>query len=194
MKQSPEELAQDLANITAALNGDSDAFDRIMDKYDRYIFNLCWRVTLNEQDAADLTQETFLKLYTHLKDFKSGQNFSNWLYTIALNDCRKHLRRKKIIHFFSYSQDSEFSKVPFEEKLGSEKEMNQSQTQILLHRITASLPEGLRPVFILRYFEDMSEEEISQVTGITMNNVRVRIHRARRFLWEKYGDLIKDFL
>ena len=193
MEQSPQDIAHDLENIQGALNGDQGAFRGIVEKYHAYIFKLCWRMTQNRQDAADLTQETFLKLYTHLKDYKPGQKLSNWLYTIALNDCRKHLRRKKIVRFFSYSADDNPGELT-SESLMADKGIQQAQSQDLLNRLVASLPESYRSVFILRYFDGLGEEEIAQVTGLTISNVRVRIHRARRYLWEKHGDLIQEFL
>ncbi len=193
MKQTPEDIALDAKQIEAALGGDSDAFRWIVEKYHQYIFDLCWRVTLNEQDAADLTQETFLKLYTHLKDYKPGQKLSNWLYTIALNDSRKHLRRRKIIRFFSFSEEGVLPEISAE-GAESDQTVRQAQSQSLFNQLAAVLPDQFRPVFVLRYFEELSDEEIAQITGLSISNVRVRIHRARRYLWEKHDDLIKKIL
>ncbi len=193
MDQTPGDTAADGADVQAALQGDQDAFRRLVEKYHSYIFGLCRRVTLNEQDAADLTQEAFLKLYTHLKDYKPGQKLSNWLYTIALNDCRKHLRHKKVVRFFSFSTEGMEMEVPAE-GASADRGAREAQTQKAVGKMLADLPDSLREVFVLRYFEGLEDGEIVQVTGLTLENVRVRIHRARRFLWEKHGDLIREIL
>jgi len=192
MDQSPSDIAQDQQNIQAALGGDQDAFRRLVEKYQGYLFNLCWRVTQNRQDASDLTQETFLKFYTHLKDYHPGQKLSNWLYTIALNECRKQLRRRKIVQFFSLTdEDRVETEAP---GLGADQKEAQDQSQRLLGKLVADLPESLRTPFVLRYFEELNDEAIAQVTGLSLSNVRVRIHRARHYLWEKHGNLIKEIL
>ena len=193
MDQSPEDIARDDQDIQSALQGDATAFRRLVDKYQVYIFNLCLRVTLNEQDAADLTQETFLKLYTHLKVYQPGQKLSNWLYTIALNDCRKHLRRKKIIRFFSFSRETMEWEPPAEGS-SADQAVREAQSRKLMEKMLADLPVSLRTVFTLRYLEELTDEEIVQVTGLTLENVRVRIHRARKLLWEKHGDSIREIM
>jgi len=193
MDQKPEDIAADLADIQAAQKGDATAFRRLVEKYHSYIYNLCRRVTLNPQDAADQTQETFLSFYAHLKDYQPGLKLSNWLYTIALNQCRKQLRRKKIVRFFSLSHDEKLHEPPASGS-SPDQGIRRDQSQALLDKLVVSLPESYRPVFILRYFEDRTEEEMAQILGITIENVRVRIHRARRLLWEKHGSLIKEYL
>jgi RNA polymerase sigma-70 factor (ECF subfamily) len=193
MKQNPDDIALDAKYIQLALQGDAQAFRWLVDKYHRYIFGLCWRVTGNEQDAADLTQETFLKLYTHLKDYRPGEKLSNWLYTIALNESRKNLRRKKIVRFFSLDQEEILPPLAAQ---GAESDgpARETQSKALFDRLVRDLPESLRPSFVLRYSEELSDEEIAQVTGLSLSNVRVRIHRARRYLWEKHAELIREIL
>lgn len=193
MDQTPEDIASDAANVQAALQGDHAAFRRLVEKYQSYIFNLCWRVTLHEQDAADLTQEAFLKLYRHLGDYKPGQKLSNWLYTIALNDCRKHLRRKKIVRFLSFSPEGTELELPAPGP-SADSQARGTQARDLMDRMVVSLPGPLREVFVLRYLEDLSDEEIVKITGLGLENVRVRVHRARKFLWERFGDSLKGIL
>src|SRR5690348_14120385 len=152
MNQTPEEIAADEADIQAVIQGDQAAFRRLVEKYKTYIFDLCWRVTLNEQDAADLTQETFLKLFTHLKDYRPGKKLANWLYTIALNDCRKHLRRKKIVRFFSFSSEGADWDMPAP-GVSADLTAREGQVEKIFEKMLASLPDSLRGVFVLRYLE-----------------------------------------
>src|SRR5260221_11792612 len=94
-KPLPSE-AEDLEAIRAALSGDEEAFRLLVDKYARSIFNLAYRMTGNAADAEDLAQEAFLQAYARLKDFRVGSRFHPWIYTIALNFCRSHLRRRSL--------------------------------------------------------------------------------------------------
>jgi len=193
MDQTPEDLARDQQDIDAALQGDEAAFRRLVEKYQNFLFNLCRRVVQNRQDALDLTQETFLKFHTHLKDYKRGQKLSNWLYTIALNECRKQLRRRRIVQFFSLREDED-SLDPEARDLPADQKATQDQSKKIVEKLVADLPEPLRIPFVLRYFQELTDEEIVQVTGLSLSNVRVRIHRARHYLWEKHGELIKEIL
>jgi RNA polymerase sigma-70 factor (ECF subfamily) len=127
-----------------------------------------------------------------LKDYRPGQKLSNWLYTIALNECRKQLRRRRIVRFFSLGEGN-----PIEAESpgpGADRKVAQDRSRQLLEKLVADLPPSLRTPFVLRYFEELNDEEIAQVTGLSLSNVRVRIHRARHYLWEKHGKLIKEIL
>src|SRR5258708_625487 len=96
MTNPPAADAEDQEAIRAVLSGDEGAFRRLVDRYASSIFNLAYRMTGNAADAEDLAQEAFLQAYARLKDFRVGSRFHPWIYTIALNFCRSHLRRRSL--------------------------------------------------------------------------------------------------
>jgi len=101
MASDMESLREDAALVEDARQESPNAFRRIIEKHQNDIFDLCLRMTGSRQEAEDVTQEAFLKLYEHLFRYKEGHKLSSWLYTIALNLCRSRLRKKKVLKFFS---------------------------------------------------------------------------------------------
>src|SRR5260370_40751318 len=107
MTNSPAADAEDQEAIRAALSGDQEGYRRLVDKYAGSIFNLAYRMTGNPADAEDLAQEAFLQAYARLQDFRVGSRFHPWIYTIALNLCRSHLRRRSLPRWLSLPRERE---------------------------------------------------------------------------------------
>lgn len=167
----------ELELIRQAAGGRSEAFRRLVERNQAAVFHLSLRMLGDREEAEDVVQETFLRLYRHLPDYKAGHKLSNWLYTIALNLCRNKLRRRKVLRFFS-----------LEAWTGAEPaEPEAAQTRETFDRMVATLPESLREAFLLRYLHELPDEEIAGVLGLSVGNVRVRIHRAKARLWETFG-------
>lgn len=181
---------EDAALIRQALEGRPEAFRRIVENNQAAVFNLSLRLLGDRQEAEDVVQETFLRLYRHLADFKEGHKLSNWLYTIALNLSRNRLRRRKVLRFFSLEAwtrpDEEAPEVAAVEP-GVEDGLAASEGSEALEKMIRVLPDSLREPFLLRYMQEMPDEEIAGVLGVSLGNVRVRIHRAKAKLWEKFG-------
>jgi RNA polymerase sigma-70 factor (ECF subfamily) len=181
---SPPADADDLAIMRAVLAGDSDAFRALIDKYGDSIFNLAYRMTGNPADAEDLAQEAFVQAYSRLADFRLGSRFHPWLYTIALNLCRNHLRRKAVLRWVSLERDRH-DDVPRDlpaPAYNPEEALLDAEAERRLHQAVAALPMKYREVFVLRQSEGLSYEEIADVTGLPMGTVEVRLFRARRLL------------
>jgi RNA polymerase sigma-70 factor, ECF subfamily len=178
--------ADDLEAIRAVLTGDEDAFRRLVDKYSPSIFNLAYRMTGDPADAEDLAQEAFLQAYSKLGDFRVGARFHPWLYTIALNLCRNHLRRKAIVRWLPlYTErgdDPPTTLDPPDQALNPEQALLDQEGDKRLAEAIAALPVKYREVFVLRQSEGLSYEEIAQVTGLPMGTVEVRLYRARNRL------------
>ncbi len=191
MEPQSDPSTHELTLIRKSQSGDQDAFRRLMEKYQDYIFDLCFRVLANAQDAEDAAQETFLQFYRNLSRYKTEFKLSNWLYTIALNLCRKKLRRKKIVRFFSLDHSrpgwDEDTPQDFPDPGPSvEEQVDRKRSVALAQQLVGFLPDSLKYPFILRHFKGLAYDEIAQILGISLAKVKVRIYRAKIRLWDKY--------
>ncbi len=178
--------AEDLEVIRAVLAGDEDAFRRLVDRYGAPIFNLAYRMTGNAADAEELAQDAFLQAYGRLADFRVGSRFHPWLYTIALNLCRNHLRRRALVSWVPFqSSRREGQEIdPAERGAGPEEALLERESEERLQKAVDALPVKYREVFLLRQSEGLSYEEIASVTGLPLGTVEVRLFRARKRLLE----------
>jgi RNA polymerase sigma-70 factor (ECF subfamily) len=164
--------------ILQSLQGDQQAFASLVSRYQRQVYNLAYRMLGNAEDAEDAAQEVFLRAYTALPTFELGRKFSSWLLSIASNHCIDVLRRRR--YAWMSLDDITFRLVsPIEEPAGAVLRQEQAgQMQQLLQR----LPEKYRLVVVLRYWYDLPYEEIAATTGLSLNTVKTRLHRARLML------------
>jgi len=154
--------------------------------YTDKIFHLGYRMLNQRQEAEEIVQETFLRVYNHLGRYDENQKFSTWIYRIATNLCIDRLRRRKI----TYSLDADLTEgegVDWHATLASnqgdpEKELILSETQQQIRQAIETLPDKYKTVVILRYLHDMSLQEISDVLNIPVTTVKTRVHRGREFL------------
>lgn len=192
MESQELSLTEDLAHLRRAQEGDAEAFRALVGKYESPIYDLCARVLRQDQEAADVTQETFLKLYHHLPDYKVGHKLRNWLYTIALNLCRNRLRHQKVIRFLSldFSTSASDESSPFEiaeSGLSVSGQLEEKEATQLFDRLVETLPAKERETFVLKYIRSLSDEEIASILEVSVNHVRVRLSRSRTRLWEQFG-------
>jgi len=188
MKASPTHREQ--AWIQEAREGDLAAFERLVEAYQRPVYNLTYRMLGNAQDAEDAAQETFLRAFSRLNTYDPGRKFSSWLLTIASHHCVDRLRRRRNT-FLPLEEVPEWNHPPARgtgpEDAAVEKEA-QEETQRLLQK----LPPKDRAVVILRYWHGMSYREIAETTGHTLSSVKSRLHRARRALTQAVQETRAD--
>jgi RNA polymerase sigma-70 factor (ECF subfamily) len=182
----PPAEADDLEAIRAVLTGNREAFRLLIDKYGASIFSLALRMTGDVADAEELAQEAFLKAYTALPSFRVGARFHPWLYTIALNLCRNHLRRKALVKWVPLVA-TQADRTPRERDWpdpspGPERALLDREGEERLLRALGALPPKYREVFLLRQSEGLSYRAIAEVTGLPLGTVEVRLFRARRLL------------
>ncbi|GGL64493.1 RNA polymerase sigma factor SigW [Sporolactobacillus putidus] len=172
--------------IRRVKKGDHQAFAELVDRYKNSVFAICLRMVGNRQEAEDLSQETFIRAYKHIDQFDNDRNFSTWLFRIATNLSIDSLRRKKP----SVSLDAELpgaEGLALKELLSGGETMPDEQIvraemeKIIQHEISL-LPEKYRSAVILKYIEDLSLKEISEIMGIPVGTVKTRIHRGREML------------
>src|SRR6266446_1518686 len=186
MTNSPAADAEDQEAIRAALSGDQEGFRRLVDKYAGSIFNLAYRMTGNPADAEDLAQEAFLQAYARLQDFRLGARFHPWIYTIALNLCRSHLRRRSLPRWLPVLRGRGEDRAPEAEISDGSPDPEQAllarEAEERLQKAIDALPSKYREVFVLRQSQELSYEEIAGLLGLPLGTVEVRLFRARRLL------------
>ena len=178
----------DLVLVRQYIAGDNAAFEALFRKYQTPIFSLVTRMVKGE-DAYDVTQEVFLKALRALKTFRGEAKFSTWLFTIARHTCLNHLRHKNVLPETSLEQnEEEHPGVEIaDESLSIASQCEVRELQNAVDVVLATLPHEARLLLILRDFEQMSYDEISQVTELSIVNVKSKIHRARLLFKKRFA-------
>lgn len=177
----------DLILVRAHLSGDPKAFETLFRKYQTPIFNMVTRMVRGE-DAYDITQEVFLKALRAMKNFRGDSKFSTWLYTIARHTCLNHLRHKNVIEEDSLeeSQEEHPGNEPIDADMNVSRMCETRELQNVVDNLLATMPAEARMLLILRDFEQLSYDEISQVTELSIVNVKSKIHRARQAFKKRF--------
>jgi RNA polymerase sigma-70 factor (ECF subfamily) len=173
--------------LSRAQGGDLDAFEALVDRHRERAFGVALRITRSEADAAEITQDTFLSAYEHLKSFRGEAAFGSWVHRIAANHALMRIRHRRVAE-----AAGEVLKEPLFNERGSLEEPPTSDwgrpadEQALdaelgkaIQQAADGLPETYREVFLLKDVEGLSYEEIAQMTGISVAAVKSRLHRAR---------------
>ncbi|MFH2205172.1 MAG: RNA polymerase sigma factor [Elusimicrobiota bacterium] len=170
MEQPDRDIAADV------LAGDQAVFRVIVERYQDRLFDLALRMTRSRQDAEDLVQTAFIRMFAKLKSYDRRYAFSTWAYTITLNLVRNHQRRKRLIRFLSLEAAPE----PRAEDAPAPR----------LERAIAELPETLREAFVLHYIHEEPVRAVAEMLGVSENAAKLRLLRARGALRERIqGDL-----
>lgn len=191
---------EEAAVIKRILEGDINAFELLMTAYEKNVYNLALRMCSNPEDAADMTQEAFIKAYNSLPSFRGDSKFSVWLYRIVSNVCLDFLRKQKRRPSVSLSLEDESGEsvelqIP-DESASPHKLLEQKLSREAVRRGLNELPPEHRQILILRELQGLSYDEISESLGLESGTVKSRIFRARKKLCaflEKDGN-IPDFV
>lgn len=171
--------------------GDHEAFSWIVDKYKDLVYTLCVRMLTSEADAEEAAQDVFVKVYKSIKSFQGKSKFSTWIYRITYNQCISIIRRKvKLIDLVDELPETEID----ESALDALEELKQKDRSRFIKQAMEALPETDAFILTLFYYEELSLEEICEVTGQTNNNVRIRLHRARKRMYVVLEDIMKSEL
>jgi RNA polymerase sigma-70 factor, ECF subfamily len=168
--------------VRAVLSGDTSAYDALVERYQRPIFNLMVRMTGSSEDALDLAQDTFVRAYEKLHQFRQDQRFFPWLYTIGTNHARNFLRQ---VRNLPGALDDVASTEADPESLSDPEERLHWQLdgQRLRHALEA-LPADYREALILHYHEELSMSEVAQALQLSVSGAKMRVHRGIRRLRE----------
>ncbi len=160
--------------IDNILAGTSESFSILVDRYKDHSFTLAFNIIKDAQEAEDITQEAFVKAYRNLKKFNRESKFSTWLYRITFNTALTANKKKK-----KYSNSS-FDDSPIELIDLSKNELEQAEKRKFILHALEQLNEQDNVALTLFYLKEQSLEEICEVTGMTLSNLKVRLHRARK--------------
>jgi RNA polymerase sigma factor (sigma-70 family) len=166
--------------IDKILHGETKAFAVLVDRYKDMIFTLAVKMLKNREEAEEVAQDTFIKIYNSLSKFKGDSKFPTWIYKIAYNTCLDRLKKnKKEENNISVDEFSAHLIKTMDNALSALEEKERKQT---IQNCLNLLPSDDSFLLTLFYFEDQNLEEISKVMNITANNVKVKLFRSRQKL------------
>ena len=182
----------DQVYIDRVLQGDTNAFAYLVDKYKNLTYTVAMKIVKNHEDAEEVAQDSFIKAYSQLHTFKGESKFSTWLYTIVYRNAITRIRKKKITttNIDPYIIENKKSDYDFPQ---IEAIKNGEQKKYIAEAID-NLPETDAFLITIYYLEESSVEEIEQITGLTKTNVKVKLFRARKKLLNQLSLLLKEEL
>jgi RNA polymerase sigma-70 factor, ECF subfamily len=163
--------------LKRALNGDSQAFSQLVEHYQRPVYNLCYRMLGNAQDAEDAAQEAFLRAYKSMRQYDFKRSFSTWLLSIAAHYCIDQIRRRRMVTISV--EELVVPDLPVDEP-DMDSRLSRKEDQKNIRALLQVLESVDRAVVIMYYWYDFSYEEISQTLKLSESAVKSRLHRARR--------------
>lgn len=164
--------------IEQVLAGNNKAFSFLAERHKHHIYNLAFRICGNREEAEEIAQDSFLKAYKSLSGFKMKSSFATWLYRIAYNTAISHVRTRKLNDLSL--DDFPAGTIEFIGKNISEEEAEIEYRNSLVNYALTKINEEERGLISLYYYEEMSIEDISEVTGISKSNIKVKLFRARQ--------------
>lgn len=176
------------------VKGKTELFSVIIDRYQSKVLSTAYNYTHDNEEAQDLTQEIFIKLYNNLQSYKSKASFSTWLYRIAVNRCIDWTRKKKL-HTVSTIYDSSDDEIDIYDTItdsgGSPEEaFIKQENKVYIRKVVEDLPEIYKTVIILYYFEDFSPQEISDIIDIPKRTIETRLYRGKNLLKLRLEELV----
>ena len=169
--------------------GDHRAFEEVYARFGSMIYHLALRLAGDPDEAADLTQEAFLRIYRHLGTFRGRSSLKTWVYQVGLNQCRSHLGRSRPTTQPLAEEGAEGARPLPDPGRGPESEALAADTSRQVSAALAELPLAFREAVVLRDLEGLSYEEIADLVGVPVGTVRSRIARARDQLRVALGEL-----
>jgi RNA polymerase sigma factor (sigma-70 family) len=185
----------DLVLVQALKVGEDRALNALMDRHRESLFRFVLRQVHNEADALELAAETFVRAYFNIGKFRPAAKFATWLYHIASNLCRDHLKSRtyqysrRTVSFDAPTEEGEDLSLLLGAERGSDKKTERREGLIALEKAISELPEELKNAFILTALEDRQQAETAELLGISLKAVETRVYRARKLLLAKMNKI-----
>jgi RNA polymerase sigma-70 factor (ECF subfamily) len=182
------EADEDWSIVQQVQEGDVAAFDRLTIKYRNRVYGVVYNLTSNREDAADLTQDAFIKAFQSIQRFQGQSSFFTWIYRIAINSTLSHLRKNRVRSFFSLERINSDEPVSREliaaltDKTGADRETFARELQEKLNEAMQKLSIKHRTVVTLFEIDGLSHQEIAEVMDCSVGTVRSRLHYAKQLL------------
>src|SRR5947209_15572781 len=182
----------DIQFVAASRKGDQDAFAMLVQRHQRRVFNLVFRMLQNYEEASEITQETFLAAWQGLPSFRGDARFSTWLYRIAYKCCLKQLEQRKRDRTLQAAMQAEWTpELNIEEQANVE--LDAEACQALVRKQLATLPTKYRIVLILRHLQEMTYEEMAEILMLPIGTIKTHLFRARNLLKERLEAFERDW-
>jgi RNA polymerase sigma-70 factor (ECF subfamily) len=180
--------ATDPELVATATTGVEASFEELVRRYQRPISAYVYRMVGDYEAALDLTQEIFIKVYGSLARYRSEFKFSTWIYKIAHNSAVDHLRRNAgRERSLSSGIEGDQYDLPIESgSLSPEQESERKERRLEIESVVRSLPNAYRELIVLRHSQDLTYEEIVEVTGLPLGTVKNRLFRAREMMRQQF--------
>ena len=191
----PDGDAQDAQDMSRLVNGHDAALNDLMQRHAQRLFHYLVRSLQNEDDAADLAQETFVRVYQNRAKFEPSQKFTVWLYAIASNLVKDRYRWRSRHAQASLDAPNEETGANLQDnlrdsKLGPDETLQKGETAEAVRNAIATLPEELRQPLILSVYQELHQAEIAQILNCSVKAVETRMYRARQQLRSSLGSLV----
>ncbi|NER16024.1 RNA polymerase sigma factor [Spongiivirga citrea] len=172
---------EDQFYITKILEGDSSYYTHLVNRYKNLVYSIVLRMLKNEDDAHEVAQDVFVKVYTSLASFKGDAKFSTWIYKIAYHKCLDALKKKKR-NFDTVSIDATYE-IGIDQVENGLGQLETAERKEIINKAILSLKEDYAAILTLYYFEELSLKEITKVVGGTLDNVKIKLYRGRKMLF-----------
>ncbi len=191
MTQSDEEL------VTLSVSGDADSFNQLVLRWERPIYALAYRVIGREEEARDVVQETFLRAFRGIRNFRGQAKFSSWIYRIALNLCRDWIRRERRAKIAQAPEGVDLIELAAEQEPAESIEDLVARHDMghVVARLMARLPDEQRTAIILKEYHGMTFQEIADLQGVPLSTVKTRLYQGlsvlRRHLQQEGHEAVR---
>lgn len=176
--------------VNRHINGDAFAFEEIVSKYEKLVYSICYRMFNNSEDAKDVSQEVFLKIYKNMEKAIGKGSFKAWICRIANNACIDELRKRKNKKTLSLdapvNDDEKLRREVVDTAPLPEEELVNKEKEKLIKNCIDELPPDYKSIIVLRDINNLSYDEISEILNINIGTVKSRISRSRKKLKEIY--------
>jgi len=180
----------DLYYIDAVKKGNVQAFSFLVDKYQKMVYTLALKLMRKPEEAEEMAQDTFIKAFQKIDTYEGKSKFSTWLYSITYNACISELRKRRVE--FSSIDDRQISDQDEMKMHDYYRETKKEDQEKYLNLAMGKLPEDDQVLVTLYYYENQSMDEISQITGLTVSNIKVKIFRARKRMYTLLHEMLKE--
>jgi RNA polymerase sigma-70 factor (ECF subfamily) len=180
----------DIYYIDSVKKGNVQAFSFLVEKYQKLVYTLALKLMKKPEEAEEIAQDTFIKAFQKLDSYEGKSKFSTWLYSITYNACISELRKRRID--FKSLDDRQVSDQDEQRMHDYYRENRKEDQEKYLNLALEKLPEDDQVLVTLYYYENQSMDEISQITGLTVSNIKVKIHRARKKMYELLHEMLKE--
>lgn len=163
--------------IKQCVAGYTESYAILVERYQKMVYNIAYRMLGDEDTAKDIAQESFISAFSGLRHFHNGSKFSTWLYSIVMNKCRDYLKSRK-----THIPIEEIPEVVDHNRANPEEALREKQTMEEIQAALDAMPQDYREAIVLKHIEGLDYKEMEAILGVKANVLKVRTHRAREML------------